>query len=107
MSVALGIKPFERQRRSRFSGVSAPVQTLLAAGPAQDAMRVDLQHATRAGARPIVVIVEPHDTVASVLDQMRDRRRDRKSARGAAASHSTVARACGFGLPAGPQLVES
>jgi hypothetical protein len=161
MSAALGIKPFERQKRSRFSSVSAPlsaehllfrydprrnppitywslphgctggadtldearkayratltglldagrrelptvvehlealigdmwvrtqvgavhrdavsdrmlVQTLLAAGPAPDAMRVDLQHATRAGARPIVVIVEPHDAVASVLDQMRD-----------------------------------
>jgi hypothetical protein len=48
------------------------LQTLLSTGPAQDAMQADLKRATtNQGAIPIVVIVEPHDAVATVLDQMR------------------------------------
>jgi len=48
------------------------LQTLLSTGPAQDAMRADLQRAaTEQGATPVVIILEPHDAVGTVLDQMR------------------------------------
>lgn len=48
------------------------LQTLLSTGPAQDAMRADLQRAAATqGAAPVVVILEPYDTVGAILDQMR------------------------------------
>jgi hypothetical protein len=47
------------------------LQTLLSAGVEQDALRADLDLATRAGAAPVVLIVEPDDTVGTILDQMR------------------------------------
>jgi hypothetical protein len=48
------------------------LQTLLSTGPAQDAMQADLERAeTNQGVTPVVVIVEPYDAVAAVLDQMR------------------------------------
>jgi hypothetical protein len=48
------------------------LQTLLSAGPAQDAMRADLQRAaTSQGVTPVVIILEPYDAVGAVLDQMR------------------------------------
>ncbi len=48
------------------------LQTLLSTGPAQDAMQTDLERAeTNRGAIPVVVIVEPHDAIGTVLDQIR------------------------------------
>lgn len=48
------------------------LQTLLLKGPAQDAMQADLKRAeANQGATPVVVIVEPHDAVGTVLGQMR------------------------------------
>jgi hypothetical protein len=48
------------------------LQTILSAGPAQDAMRADLRRAaTSQGVTPVVIILEPHDAVGAVLDQMR------------------------------------
>jgi hypothetical protein len=48
------------------------LQTLLAKGPAQDAMRADLRRATtNQAATPVVVIVEPYEAVGTVLDQIR------------------------------------
>jgi hypothetical protein len=46
------------------------LQTLLAEGAAQDALRHHLQGAVNQGATPVVVIVEPGETLGSVLDQM-------------------------------------
>jgi len=46
------------------------LQTLLAEGAAQDALRHHLQGAANRGATPVVVIVEPGETLGSVLDQM-------------------------------------
>jgi hypothetical protein len=47
------------------------LQTLLSTGPAQDAMRADLQRAAMSqGATPVVVILEPNDAIGTVLDQM-------------------------------------
>jgi hypothetical protein len=46
------------------------LQTLLSAGPAQDALRNHLQLAASRGAMPVVVIVEPDDTLDAVLAQM-------------------------------------
>jgi hypothetical protein len=46
------------------------LQTLLAEGAAQQALRHHLQAATNRGATPVVVIVEPGETLGSVLDQM-------------------------------------
>jgi hypothetical protein len=47
------------------------LQTLLSAGPAQHALRGQLELATSRGATPVVVIVEPDDTLDAVLAQMR------------------------------------
>jgi hypothetical protein len=48
------------------------LQTLMSTGPAQDAMRADLlRAATNQGATPVVIILEPYDSVGTVLDQMR------------------------------------
>ena len=48
------------------------LQTLLSKGPAQHAMQKDLERAeTNQGAIPVVVIVEPNDSVGAVLDQLR------------------------------------
>lgn len=47
------------------------LQTLLSEGPAQDALRARLAGATSRGFKPVVVIVEPHETVSAVLDQAR------------------------------------
>jgi hypothetical protein len=48
------------------------LQTLLSKGPAQNAMQADLTRATtNQAATPVVVIVEPHDAVGTVLDQIR------------------------------------
>jgi hypothetical protein len=48
------------------------LQTLLSKGPAQDAMQADLRRATmNQAATPVVVIVEPHHAVGTVLDQIR------------------------------------
>lgn len=49
------------------------LQTLLASGSAQDAVRAEVALATERGLEPVVVIVEPSDTVGSVLDQMAPR----------------------------------
>jgi hypothetical protein len=46
------------------------LQTLLAEGTAQHALRRHLQGAANRGATPVVVIVEPGETLGSVLDQM-------------------------------------
>jgi hypothetical protein len=46
------------------------LQTLLSAGPAQDELRDHLQLAASRGATPVVVIVEPDDTLDAVLAQM-------------------------------------
>lgn len=46
------------------------LQTLLAEGAAQQALRHHLQAATNRGATPVVVIVEPGETLGSVIDQM-------------------------------------
>jgi hypothetical protein len=46
------------------------LQTLLSRGPGQDKLRADLDAATRRGAAPIVLIVEPDEPLGSVLDQM-------------------------------------
>jgi hypothetical protein len=48
------------------------LQTLMSTGPAQDSMRADLlRAATNQGATPVVIILEPYDSVGTVLDQMR------------------------------------
>jgi hypothetical protein len=47
------------------------LQTLLSAGPPQHALRDHLELATSRGATPVVVIVEPDDTLDAVLAQMR------------------------------------
>jgi hypothetical protein len=47
------------------------LQTLLSEGPAQDALRARLARATSLGFNPVVVIVEPYETVSAVLDQAR------------------------------------
>jgi hypothetical protein len=46
------------------------LQTLLAPGRVQDDLRAQLELAAGRGMDPVVVIVEPADTVGSVLDQM-------------------------------------
>ncbi len=46
------------------------LQTLLAPGEAQAQLRAHVAAAADAGVEPVVVLVEPNDTVASVLDQM-------------------------------------
>ena len=46
------------------------LQTLLSAGPAQDELGDHLQLAASRGATPVVVIVEPDDTLDTVLAQM-------------------------------------
>jgi hypothetical protein len=46
------------------------LQTLLTEGPAQQALQTHLARTTDQGLEPVVVIVEPHDTVGEVLDQM-------------------------------------
>ena len=46
------------------------LQTLLSPGEAQDQLWAHLDAATAAGAAPIVLIVEPEDTLGTVLDQM-------------------------------------
>jgi hypothetical protein len=46
------------------------LQTLLSAGPAQDELRDHLQPAARRGTTPVVVIVEPDETLEAVLAQM-------------------------------------
>ena len=45
--------------------------TLLSEGSAQDALRGRLARATSLGFNPVVVIVEPDETVSAVLDQTR------------------------------------
>ena len=55
--------------RDRFSDRMF-LQTLLSPGLAQDELRSDLDGASRRGIRPVIVIVEPDDTLGSVLDQM-------------------------------------
>ena len=45
------------------------LQTLLSQGPAQQALHARLARKTNEGYKPLVVIVEPHDTVGDVLDQ--------------------------------------
>ena len=47
------------------------LQTLLSAGPGLDDLRAYLKAATKAGAKPVVVLVEPDDTLGAVLDQVR------------------------------------
>jgi hypothetical protein len=49
------------------------LQTLLAPGAAQEQLRANLALATDRGEEPVVVLVEPTDTVASVVDQMTPR----------------------------------
>ncbi len=46
------------------------LQTLRGPGNAQDALRAEVAMATQRGLQPVVIIVEPTDTVGSVLDQM-------------------------------------
>jgi hypothetical protein len=46
------------------------LQILLSRGQAQDELRAHLDSATAAGDAPVVVIVEPDDTLGTVLDQM-------------------------------------
>jgi hypothetical protein len=55
--------------RDRFSDRMF-LQTLMSPGLAQDELRSDLDRASGRGLRPVVVIVEPGDTLGSVLDQM-------------------------------------
>jgi hypothetical protein len=45
--------------------------TLLSEGSAQDALCASLAHATSLGFNPVVVVVEPDETVGAVLDQTR------------------------------------
>jgi hypothetical protein len=45
--------------------------TLLSEGSVQDALRAHLTLATTPGSKPVVVIVEPYETVGAVLDQAR------------------------------------
>jgi hypothetical protein len=45
--------------------------TLLSAGSAQDALRISLAHVTSLGFNPVVVVVEPNESVSAVLDQTR------------------------------------
>jgi len=45
--------------------------TLLSDGSAQDALRASLARATTLGLNPVVVVVEPYETVSTVLDQTR------------------------------------
>jgi hypothetical protein len=45
--------------------------TLLSQGSAQDALRGSLAHTTSLGFNPVVVVVEPDETVSAVLDQTR------------------------------------
>jgi hypothetical protein len=45
--------------------------TLLSEGSAQDALRASLAHAASLGFNPVVVVVEPDETVSAVLDQTR------------------------------------
>ncbi|HVQ87218.1 MAG TPA: hypothetical protein VMT88_03455 [Actinomycetes bacterium] len=45
--------------------------TLLSAGSAQDALRASLAHAASLGFNPVVVVVDPDETVSAVLDQTR------------------------------------
>jgi hypothetical protein len=47
------------------------LDTLLSAGPVQEAVRTHVEERTNCGANPVVVLAEPDDTVGSVLDQMR------------------------------------
>jgi hypothetical protein len=47
------------------------LQALLSEGPAQSTLRAHIERAASRGMRAVVVIVEPDDTVGSVLDQMR------------------------------------
>ena len=47
------------------------VLTLLSEGSAQDALRASLAHATSLGFNPVVVVVDPDETVSAVLDQTR------------------------------------
>ncbi|CAN5756275.1 hypothetical protein BH09ACT7_BH09ACT7_18120 [soil metagenome] len=49
------------------------LQTLLAPGRVQDDLRAQLELAAGRGLDPVVVIVEPADSVGSVLDQMTPR----------------------------------
>jgi hypothetical protein len=46
------------------------LQTLLLDGPAQDALRMDLERTASRTGRPVVVIVEPDEPMEAVLDQM-------------------------------------
>lgn len=48
------------------------LQTLLSDGHGQKELRVHLQDLTSRGANPVLVIVEPDETVGALLDQMRD-----------------------------------
>jgi hypothetical protein len=47
------------------------LDSLLSAGPVQDAVRTYVEELTCRGANPVVALAEPDDTVGSVLDQMR------------------------------------
>ena len=47
------------------------LQVLASEGPVQLALAADIERAAARGACPVVVIVEPDDTIGSVLDQMR------------------------------------
>lgn len=58
--------------RDRFSDRMF-LQTLLSPGQGQDELRAHLDRARGRGVSPVVVIVEPDDTLGSVLDQMTPR----------------------------------
>jgi hypothetical protein len=58
--------------RDRISGRMF-LQTLLSSGQAQDDLRAHLDAATAASSAPVVLIVEPEDTLGTVLDQMTPR----------------------------------
>jgi hypothetical protein len=45
------------------------LQTLLSEGPVPQALHDRLARKTNEGYKPVVVVVEPHDTVGDVLDQ--------------------------------------
>ena len=47
------------------------LQTLLSDGHGQKELRVHVANVTSRGASPVLVIVEPHDTMGHVLDQMK------------------------------------
>lgn len=47
------------------------LDSLLSAGPVQDALRTYVEELICRGANPVVALAEPDDTVGSVLDQMR------------------------------------